>query len=884
MQNSFALGMTSAPWMLDLSTHWDVLGPFPQSAREQQVPIPILAFRSYFTHPVDFDQLWPSSYADGGEVKWSKASSSNSGELKVTFPEIRWQNLLDFEGWAALQHHAVLRSTFTIYPSSTTTLLPTHIEVRLVEASYFAILPIEKAGGSPKWYAGDIYALPRVRPRRVPLPVLPSHNEPTTYEIWVSGDYEIRLFGRSSNPTQSLTVQISLPDTNLQPNILFISPRTIVPDFVDGWAFGTAVGITLQNLHTHEWARVLSIKGGTTDEFTLSLLSQTSLAPSQTRVIPISIAQKAPFLGHSLNFTLLGETLSGSKNFEVPVSLHISRLTLADTDSPWSLISSVKGTHFYADTMPSIYYAIPPLVRTCHSDPQPAILALHGAGVDILDTNFWQEELPRNDESWIVVTTGRTSWGLDWHGPSLISSMEAVESLKTLLTAKQWDEIDAQHLVLLDMILGAIPAAGYIKSTTVHTFDTVSVGCCLVLCSCSVLIFDPSSAHFIDPALRAILDTSLTPDDNDLHLSNLVNTPILAIHGGDDDNVPTWHSREAFNVLKAWNTHANVTYKEDAGQLHWYNGVVDNKESRTFIDNLLHHQQSKEWVSFTLTVSIPAEQGSLHGIRILELEMPGRLGRLEVYQGQGLKGQIKTRNIYRFSIDPRTVPFIPTAVDGLTFPPGFDGQSSIITMVKINGKWQNVVEVDEQHIAPLPSSRIQSILNSNGPLRLIIDEKNPQSLDAALRIAHDLDVYHELDAEIVSSSDAVRAGVGNIVFIGDSSYAREVLAREQTGFGLSEDGLILKETVIEGSGLATLFLHPHPSSRDKKAMALFVHWSGDVGLERALRLFPIRTGITVPNWIISGPRSDTMGTAGVIGAGVWTRDWQYNDVLSWFYN
>jgi hypothetical protein len=123
----------------------------------------------------------------------------------------------------------------------------------------------------------------------------------------------------------------------------------------------------------------------------------------------------------------LGETLSGSKNFEVPVSLHISRLTLADTDSPWSLISSVKGTYFYADTMPSIYYAIPPLVRTCHSDPQPAILALRmcfefssafttsesmtdGAGVDILDTNFWQEELPRNDESWIVVTTGRTSW------------------------------------------------------------------------------------------------------------------------------------------------------------------------------------------------------------------------------------------------------------------------------------------------------------------------------------------------------------------------------------------------------------------------------------------------------------------------------------------
>ncbi len=39
------------------------------------------------------------------------------------------------------------------------------------------------------------------------------------------------------------------------------------------------------------------------------------------------------------------------------------------------------------------------------------------------------------------------------------------------------------------------------------------------------------SAHYVDPGLRAILDSSLTPDDNDLFLSNLVDTPVLAIHG-----------------------------------------------------------------------------------------------------------------------------------------------------------------------------------------------------------------------------------------------------------------------------------------------------------------------------------------------------------------
>ena len=68
-----------------------------------------------------------------------------------------------------------------------------------------------------------------------------------------------------------------------------------------------------------------------------------------------------------------------------------------------------------------------------------------------------------------------------------------------------------------------------------------------------------SSAHYIDPSLRAVLETALTPDDNDLFLSNLAHIPVLAIHGGDDDNVPAWHGREYVSTLRTWNPNANVT-------------------------------------------------------------------------------------------------------------------------------------------------------------------------------------------------------------------------------------------------------------------------------------------------------------------------------------
>ena len=40
-----------------------------------------------------------------------------------------------------------------------------------------------------------------------------------------------------------------------------------------------------------------------------------------------------------------------------------------------------------------------------------------------------------------------------------------------------------------------------------------------------------SARHSIDPALNSILESTLTPDDNDLFLSNLVGVSILVVHG-----------------------------------------------------------------------------------------------------------------------------------------------------------------------------------------------------------------------------------------------------------------------------------------------------------------------------------------------------------------
>jgi hypothetical protein len=48
---------------------------------------------------------------------------------------------------------------------------------------------------------------------------------------------------------------------------------------------------------------------------------------------------------------------------------------------------------------------------------------------------------------------------------------------------------------------------------------------------------------------------------------------------------------------------------------------------------------------------------------------------------------------------------------------------------------------------------------------------------------------------------------------------------------------------------------------------LFMISSDMLGLERLARLFPIRTGVTVPSWVVLNGDSDHIGAAGIRGAG-----------------
>ena len=110
----------------------------------------------------------------------------------------------------------------------------------------------------------------------------------------------------------------------------------------------------------------------------------------------------------------------------VPVRVPISQL------DHWAEMgaAAIRATYFSADTAPIGFIVVPP------TDPNAALKALNppivalrsylinlihatshvfpaetdGAGADIFAQPFWVEAMPRQQRSWFILPSGRTSW------------------------------------------------------------------------------------------------------------------------------------------------------------------------------------------------------------------------------------------------------------------------------------------------------------------------------------------------------------------------------------------------------------------------------------------------------------------------------------------
>ena len=88
---------------------------------------------------------------------------------------------------------------------------------------------------------------------------------------------------------------------------------------------------------------------------------------------------------------------------------------------------------------------------------------------------------------------------------------------------------------------------------------------------------------------------------------------------------------------------------------------------------------------------------------------------------------------------------------------------------------------------------------------------------------------------------------------------------------ISTIGLVLVSLLPQSASEATqdiqgfVLLHPHLTNPEARSIVLSgTDWEGT---ERAIRLFPYRTGVSIPDFAIIGQGADKGGAGGVLAAG-----------------
>ncbi|KAH7107482.1 hypothetical protein BKA62DRAFT_683529 [Auriculariales sp. MPI-PUGE-AT-0066] len=872
---------SSPQWSATLRRDWDVLGPFPLRARETHFlspgfPFGDSALGSAFTR--NDSETWPSSLADGGQVGWSSALQDDDGHLSVSFPDIRFETIRAYEGWAALQHHAFLHTTLKIAPNGTDVSNPPRfIVVKVQQASFFAIMPsVRDQRFVLEWHAGNIYAYPRSPQQTISLPTIGSLG--AEFDIFVSADYEIRLFGdpharSDTRPVIEINFSVELPVTTLgsvsrEPHL------DVIPDFVDGWPVGRVLSIGLR-ADVDDWTiSAVKVANGL---MTLSIVPAdfTIIAEGQSRLITLELTISEPYTTPEIPLVITLQNKSGSGSIELFASVAVVHHQMETG-------SVLRTTHLVGGT------AVHTLAKPPRGDATGLpIVYLHGAAVEIDDP-----ELPDS-----LSQQPHSCWGFDWHGPSTTHALATVPALAEILAShpsfsKQPLFREDSRFVLVghsnggqgswflasrhpDRVAAVMPAAAYMKSQQYVAWSM------------------ERAAHFTDPEILSTLKAAMAGDDNDLTAGNLVGMPILALHGGSDENVPTYHTRELVSTIRTWSKISgygdpHLSFIEMPGRPHWFDGYFASvPETQQFLDVATRLSSMPQYplppCQWTHTVMWPGETGSLHGFRVLEVEVPGRLARLTVKLTEDGAVRVQTTNVRRFSIDhmllhatkardssPRSIIVDEYHIPSSTWLDNLQKTHQSLELVH-SETWQ----VSEQHIGSDISGPVSHALDTASVIRCVVADHDPHGRSVARRLAHILLSYLALDTEIITSSQAINAPLSNGTVIVISSgavtngFAQMML--HDSGITLGEGRIIMHDQVLKARSTGVLFRRTVFDREQGSTSIVFVAGTDPSGLERALRLVPFRTGVPIPEWIAVGEDADELGAGGIIGAGFWNR-------------
>lgn len=292
-----------------------------------------------------------------------------------------------------------------------------------------------------------------------------------------------------------------------------------------------------------------------------------------------------------------------------------------------------KVTHLHPGGVVS--YAIvraPSKTATCPNNDSsfkaPVMLQLHGAGLEA-DNNLVVHALdPLPDLcAWVIFPTGVTPWSADdWHVWGFADVQAAIKNIPAWIDAMQWDS----HGVNIDKwFVGGHSNGGQgTWYTMLHWPDKVFAAS-PISGYLSIQEYVPYKFwRLTEPRKQAVIQAALNNYRHELLVPNAEGIPIQQQHGGEDDNVPAYHSRLMSQLLVESGGSSN--YSEVAGKGHWWDGVITTDILADFYREQLARVDidTKIPSTFEFVVANPADMGSKFGLKVLYLDEPGELGKV----------------------------------------------------------------------------------------------------------------------------------------------------------------------------------------------------------------------------------------------------------------
>ncbi|CDF35242.1 unnamed protein product [Chondrus crispus] len=537
---SFSNASTDIP----IARHYRAFGPLPYTSSERGLePLKVLPFYSTVLDTLLSLKTFPSESAVGGKASWRDCPYNKSAKGVITAPFPDADRHLPYNAWAVANFSI---QKYIGRPHLVQCSNPATIKLRQAFPSFESRVNLSSPSSEISC-PGDVYEDGR---------------SICSARLW-PGSYQILVQLSSFSNSSSFYCNFFTDPAGLSSNLLLTIDDIVTPHVVlkmrNDRAVATLAGahcsFTLMNTHDQEWATGGSAElRDAPDGLKLRPQSQSDshfplprIAPRQVHQLRIDFFTEPDFLNQTAADGRLPESLNITiaVSYQIADAQHESLIELSFDVAVWSELTSYHFTYIDVDGSVQAAAVLPPR-QNCVGAPAgddkcSVLLSTHGAGVDAVG-RAWTESYQVQNQSWVLLPTGRRKFGMNWEGPQLNSAITALRKFAEDLPGVPTDEKDlwkvrgdrwlqaghsmGGHGALLlsthypDMLVAALPAMGWLRLST------------------SGEAAYKEQLPYSDAASRALLSLASSEYSADLYAENLLGIPFLARVGSDDDNVP----------------------------------------------------------------------------------------------------------------------------------------------------------------------------------------------------------------------------------------------------------------------------------------------------------------------------------------------------------